>query len=80
MAFVCQQKLFILIYNVGHKEVVCMENEIKTTIRISSDVLEKLRVIAEHNQRSVSAEIRFLIDNHIKANQDILDKQQSSKH
>lgn len=57
-----------------------MENEIKTTIRISSDVLEKLRVIAEHNQRSVSAEIRFLIDNHIKANQDILDKQQSSRH
>lgn len=56
-----------------------MVNEIKTTIRISSDVLEKLRLIAEHNQRSVSAEIRFLVEKHIKTNQDILDKQQSSK-
>lgn len=36
-----------------------------TTVRIDTEKLERLRTIAERNQRTVSQELRWLVDRHI---------------
>ncbi len=43
----------------------------KFTLRIPIELLQKLRVIAENNGRSVNKEIEMLIKEHIEKNKDI---------
>ena len=56
-----------------------MEDKIKFTARINFELLEKFRIISEAHNRSVNGELNTVLEDYIKANQDILDKQQSSK-
>lgn len=56
------------------------DERINYTLRISREMIDKLHLIAEFNHRSTNAELTMLVEDYIKANQDILDKQQSSKH
>ena len=37
------------------------------TLRISEDLMEQLREVAEYNSRSVNKEIEFLIKQHVEA-------------
>lgn len=42
-----------------------------TTVRIDTAKLERLRTIAERNQRTVSQELRWLVDRHIAADDEL---------
>ena len=52
-----------------------MNYEVKFTLRIMEDAMQKLRIIENKNLRSVNKEIEFIINKYIEENKEIIEEE-----